>query len=102
MDKIKFFDDILNVPYGRGLCHTCGNYQSHSLRWCKTCGSEFCNHNHTLFEIIKICNNIVFENGVHARTSRPYYIAEIYKTKLELSGYSSKEFEGYIVRRINE
>ena len=90
--NIGVFDEILDTDYGRGICHQCGNYQSHSLRWCKLCGGEFCKHNHSLIEAIELMNR--FTKG------RPSYFAAVYKRKIEAVGFTEKEFKDYISERI--
>jgi predicted amidophosphoribosyltransferase len=91
MDSEEYFDTILNKRY-RNMCHRCGNYQSHSLRWCKQCGGEFCQHEHTLIEAIEIMSRFV--------PKRPEFIAAVHKRKIEAMGYSAKDFEEYIKSKL--
>ena len=92
----EYFDRILEQPWRKGMCHQCGNYQSHSLRWCKLCGDEFCKHNHSLIEVIEIMMR--FKRG----KNRPAYYAAVYKRKLERAGFSEKDFKNYILERLGE
>jgi uncharacterized OB-fold protein len=91
----QYFDRILNEHLGRGICHTCGEIQAHRLRWCKNCGSEFCKHDHSLLEMMKIAKMARYENRYHGHELQPYYLSMIHKLHIKEAGFSEKDFEQY-------
>jgi len=101
MTMEEHFDNILNEPRRSGICHRCGNVQTHSLRWCGCCGQEFCNHRHTQIEAMIIASDITFEGGKHAHWLMPYhYAASSYWRNLKPDGYTIKQFQDYIEQKI--
>ena len=101
MDKIKIFEEILNrsMDKNKMVCKRCGEYQTHSLIWCKGCGAKFVYQPKTYFDWIKaICNR---EYQHKATSIRPEYIGAIHQRELKKHNIDKKDFIIYLKEKLN-
>jgi hypothetical protein len=92
--QIDFLENILKHKIKKKLCSKCGNYQSHSLIYCSTCGSEFTGIELTLFDQFRIGKNRIMKE-IDVMVS-PYFIAKIWSSELEKNNITVNEFIDYL------
>jgi len=97
----KVFEEILNKPYNKCVCTRCGNYQAHSLVYCKNCGAKFTYKPKTLFNAILAMYNRDYQNKPFILY--PSYVAALYKRRLrkQFNKDLSKEFANYIQKKLS-
>lgn len=96
--QIKVVNEILNSRYDRCICTVCGNYQSHSLIWCSSCGGKFEIKAETLFDAMRIADNRQLQK--RKIVLRPYYIAAVWKRHLNKFQISQKDFIDYVTKKL--
>jgi|AntAceMinimDraft_18_1070375.scaffolds.fasta_scaffold03355_10 predicted amidophosphoribosyltransferase len=98
---IPVFDKILNRPFNRCICTRCGNYQTHSLVYCKECGAKFVYKPKTFFGALLAMKNRDYQN--RPMKWYPSFVAAIHRRglKKQFGIELDKEFTKYIEKRLS-
>ena len=100
MTHEEAFGEILNRSYKKCICTRCGDYQTHSLVYCKGCGAKFTYKPKTFFDALLAMYNRDYQNRPFVWY--PSYIAAIHKRRLkqQFNEDLSKEFTNYIQKKL--
>lgn len=91
------FDFIVDERYKNiNICHQCGGHQWHYKIYCSICNGKYCNHRHTMREVITIIKNITYANGIYTHWASPKFLSARSRIYLRDKGFSERNFETYL------